>query len=89
VFDRYHSSVVGVQTVSNEDESKYGIIDPKGLEIESGVINVQSLVEKPKLENAPSNYAILGRYVLRHEIFGILDSIPAGAGGEIQLTDAI
>lgn len=89
VFDRYHSSVVGVQRVPDEDVSKYGIIDPKGTTIEPGVINVQSLVEKPKLEAAPSNYAIMGRYVLRPEIFAILESIPTGAGGEIQLTDAI
>ncbi|UOE93859.1 UTP--glucose-1-phosphate uridylyltransferase GalU [Alkalihalobacillus sp. LMS39] len=89
VFDRYHSSVVGVQSVPDEDVSKYGVIDPKGLEIEAGVINVQSLVEKPKQEEAPSNYAIMGRYVLRPEIFDILETIPAGAGGEIQLTDAI
>lgn len=89
VFDRYHSSVVGVQPVAYEDVSKYGIIDPKGQEIESGVINVQSLVEKPKAEHAPSNYAIMGRYILRPEIFDILESLPPGAGGEIQLTDAI
>lgn len=89
VFDRYHSSVVGVQPVADEDVSKYGIIDPKGNEIEPGVINVQSLVEKPKAEHAPSNYAIMGRYVLRPEIFNILETLPPGAGGEIQLTDAI
>ncbi|WP_216830619.1 UTP--glucose-1-phosphate uridylyltransferase GalU [Alkalihalobacterium elongatum] len=89
VFDRYHSSVVGVQHVPDEDVSKYGVIDPKGSEIEEGVINVQSLVEKPKLEDAPSNYAIMGRYVLRPEIFEILETTPTGSGGEIQLTDAI
>lgn len=89
VFDRYHSSVVGVQPVADEDVSKYGIIDPKGQEIEPGVINVQSLVEKPKKEDAPSNYAIMGRYILRPEIFDILETLPPGAGGEIQLTDAI
>jgi UTP--glucose-1-phosphate uridylyltransferase len=89
VFDRYHSSVVGVQPVADEDVSKYGIIDPKGQEIEPGVINVQSLIEKPKAEDAPSNYAIMGRYVLRPEIFDILEVLPPGAGGEIQLTDAI
>ncbi|MDV2684405.1 UTP--glucose-1-phosphate uridylyltransferase GalU [Alkalihalophilus lindianensis] len=89
VYDRYHSSVVGVQTVADNDVSKYGIIDPKGHEVEPSVINVQSLVEKPKVEDAPSNYAIMGRYVLRPEIFDILTKIPAGSGGEIQLTDAI
>lgn len=89
VFDRYQSSVVGVQPVADEEVSKYGIIDPKGQEIEPGVINVQSLIEKPKAEHTPSNYAIMGRYVLRPEIFDILESLPPGAGGEIQLTDAI
>lgn len=89
VYNRYHSSVVGVQGVADEDVSKYGIIKPKGNEIEPSVINVDSLVEKPKLEDAPSNFAIMGRYILRPEIFGILENLPTGAGGEIQLTDAI
>ncbi|WP_020619894.1 UTP--glucose-1-phosphate uridylyltransferase GalU [Paenibacillus daejeonensis] len=89
VFDRYHSSVVGVQPVDEADVSKYGIIDPKGHEIEPGVLNVQALVEKPHPKEAPSRYAILGRYVLRPEIFDVLESLPAGSGGEIQLTDAI
>ncbi|WP_096156584.1 UTP--glucose-1-phosphate uridylyltransferase GalU [Bacillus sp. FJAT-45066] len=89
VYNRYHSSVVGVQGVADEDVSKYGIINPKGNEIEPSVINVDSLVEKPKLEDAPSNFAIMGRYILRPEIFDILENLPPGAGGEIQLTDAI
>ncbi|BAB07371.1 UTP--glucose-1-phosphate uridylyltransferase GalU [Halalkalibacterium halodurans] len=89
VFDRYHSSVVGVQEVPNEDVSKYGIVSPKGSEIEANVIHAAGFVEKPKLEEAPSNYAIMGRYVLRPEIFDILENLPPGAGGEIQLTDAI
>lgn len=88
-FERYHSSVVGVQQVSEEDVSKYGIIAPKGQEIEPGVIHVADLVEKPTLELAPSRYAIMGRYVLRPEIFDILERQEPGAGGEIQLTDAI
>ena len=69
--------------------SKYGIVAPKGNEIEPGIIHTQALVEKPSLDEAPSNYAIMGRYVLRPEIFDILDSLPPGAGDEIQLTDAI
>jgi UTP--glucose-1-phosphate uridylyltransferase len=89
VFDRYHSSVVGVQPVDAAEVWKYGIIDPKGQEIEPGVLNVQALVEKPHPNEAPSNYAIMGRYVLRPEIFEVLASQPAGSGGEIQLTDAI
>lgn len=89
VFDRYNSSVVGVQQVSDDEVSKYGIVAPKSAEIERGVIHVDDLVEKPTKEEAPSNYAIMGRYVLRPEIFDILEVLPPGAGGEIQLTDAI
>ncbi|WP_416147703.1 UTP--glucose-1-phosphate uridylyltransferase GalU [Salipaludibacillus sp. HK11] len=89
VFERYNSSVVGVQPVPDEDVSKYGIVSPKSSEIEPGVIHVDDLFEKPKLEDAPSNHAIMGRYVLRPEIFDILDQLEPGAGNEIQLTDAI
>ncbi|RNA67583.1 UTP--glucose-1-phosphate uridylyltransferase GalU [Alteribacter keqinensis] len=89
VYDRYHSSVVGVQEVPDKDVSKYGIVAPKGQEIESNVIHAETLVEKPAIEDAPSNYAIMGRYVLRPEIFEILENLPTGSGGEIQLTDAI
>ncbi|WP_078594243.1 UTP--glucose-1-phosphate uridylyltransferase GalU [Evansella clarkii] len=89
VYDRYHSSVVGVQTVPDQDVSKYGIVAPKGAEIEPKVIHAETLVEKPSKEEAPSNYAIMGRYVLRPEIFDILENLPPGAGNEIQLTDAI
>ncbi|OEH92156.1 UTP--glucose-1-phosphate uridylyltransferase GalU [Bacillus solimangrovi] len=89
VFERYNSSVVGVQEVKDEDVSKYGIIAPKGEPLEQGIINVQTLVEKPLREEAPSNYAIMGRYILRPEIFPILENVAPGAGDEIQLTDAI
>jgi UTP--glucose-1-phosphate uridylyltransferase len=89
VFNRYHSSIVAVQQVSEEEVSKYGIIKPKGSEIDENVFNIEALVEKPKKEEAPSRYAIMGRYVLRPEIFDILKNLPPDAGGEIQLTDAI
>ncbi|MFC4737839.1 UTP--glucose-1-phosphate uridylyltransferase GalU [Bacillus daqingensis] len=89
VFERYNSSVVGVQPVPDNDVSKYGIVAPKSAEIEPGVIHVADLMEKPAVEDAPSNYAIMGRYVLRPEIFEILDQLPPGSGNEIQLTDAI
>ncbi|WP_240374355.1 UTP--glucose-1-phosphate uridylyltransferase GalU [Bacillus piscicola] len=88
-FERYHSSVVGVQEVPDEDVSKYGIVSPKGNDIEPGVIHLRDLVEKPGLAEAPSNMAIMGRYVLRPEIFDILHNLPPGSGNEIQLTDAI
>jgi UTP--glucose-1-phosphate uridylyltransferase len=89
VFERYHSSVVGVQPVPEEEVSKYGIVAPKTSDVYEGVIHVSDLVEKPKQAEAPSRYAIMGRYVLRPEIFTILDELPPGAGNEIQLTDAI
>ncbi|AQQ54057.1 UTP--glucose-1-phosphate uridylyltransferase GalU [Planococcus lenghuensis] len=88
-YERYNSSVVGVQQVPESDVSKYGIISPKGMQTDSGIIHVDSFVEKPKREDAPSNYAIMGRYVLRPEIFDILETLEPGAGGEIQLTDAL
>ncbi|MEC1771893.1 UTP--glucose-1-phosphate uridylyltransferase GalU [Schinkia azotoformans] len=89
VYERFNSSVIGVQQVPDEDVSKYGIISVTSGEIESGVFRIDDLVEKPKREKAPSNYAIMGRYVLRPEIFYLLDNVKPGAGGEIQLTDAI
>ncbi|MFD0713717.1 UTP--glucose-1-phosphate uridylyltransferase GalU [Paenibacillus sp. GCM10027626] len=89
VFSRFSSSVVGVQRVSDEDVSKYGIIAPRGSSIEPSVFFVDTLVEKPSRKAAPSNYAIMGRYVLTPEIFDILEHQSPGAGGEVQLTDAI
>ncbi|MCQ6560429.1 UTP--glucose-1-phosphate uridylyltransferase GalU [Paenibacillus mendelii] len=89
VFSRFSSSVVGVQKVSDEDVSKYGIIAPRGSSIEPSVFFLDTLVEKPSRKAAPSNYAIMGRYVLTPEIFDILEHQTPGAGGEIQLTDAI
>ncbi|RNA67470.1 UTP--glucose-1-phosphate uridylyltransferase GalU [Alteribacter keqinensis] len=89
VYNRYQSSVVGVQEVYGSDISKYGVIAPKTSDIEPGIIHVDNLVEKPDAEEAPSNLAIMGRYILRPEIFDIIQTIKPGAGGEIQLTDAI
>ncbi|MDQ0298179.1 UTP--glucose-1-phosphate uridylyltransferase [Salibacterium salarium] len=88
-YDTYESSVIGVQQVPDNDVSKYGIVSPKGEEMESGVLHLNDLKEKPSLEEAPSNYAIMGRYVLRPEIFDILHGLAPGSGNEIQLTDAI
>ncbi|MGD6816672.1 UTP--glucose-1-phosphate uridylyltransferase GalU [Metabacillus sp. 84] len=88
-FDQHQRSVVGVQQVPDEDVSKYGIIAPQKSPNGDKMISVHTLVEKPKNEEAPSNYAIMGRYILTPEIFSILDELPPGAGGEIQLTDAL
>ncbi|SFL85247.1 UTP--glucose-1-phosphate uridylyltransferase GalU [Salibacterium qingdaonense] len=88
-YEAHESSVVGVQQVPDEEVSKYGIVKPKGQEGEDGVLQLADLREKPALDEAPSNYAIMGRYVLRPEIFDILHNLEPGSGNEIQLTDAI
>jgi UTP--glucose-1-phosphate uridylyltransferase len=89
VYEYYNSSVVAVQRVPDEDVSKYGIIKPKGSMLESNLFHIDSLVEKPSKEEAPSRFAIMGRYVLSPVIFDILARIPNGQGDELQLTDAI
>ncbi|CAH0344251.1 UTP--glucose-1-phosphate uridylyltransferase GalU [Bacillus sp. CECT 9360] len=90
VFDKYQTSTIGVQEVDPKEVSKYGIIAPlENKTLDEGIISLASVVEKPPAEIAPSNYAIMGRYVLTPEIFSILESLPPGSGGEIQLTDAI
>lgn len=86
-FSEYKTSVLGVQRVAQSEVSKYGIV--KDLKIEGRVCKVKDLVEKPSIEEAPSNIAILGRYILMPEVFGILQNTKPGKGGEIQLTDAL
>ncbi|EIM05720.1 UTP-glucose-1-phosphate uridylyltransferase [Planococcus antarcticus DSM 14505] len=80
-------SVIGVQQVAETDTDRYGIIDP--VSVEGKLIKVNKFVEKPEAGTAPSNYAIMGRYILTPEIFDYLGEHQLGAGGEIQLTDAI
>jgi len=87
VYNKYQASVLGVQQVEDEDVSKYGIIE--GDVIEDRTYSVDGMIEKPSLEEAPTNVAILGRYVLTPEIFEALENTGKGKGGEIQLTDAI
>lgn len=86
-FDEYKTSILGVQEVAKENVSKYGIVN--GIHIEDRVYKVKDLVEKPSLEEAPSNIAILGRYIITPTIFDILQNTLPGKGGEIQLTDAL
>jgi UTP--glucose-1-phosphate uridylyltransferase len=87
VYEETHSSVIGVQTVPNEETHRYGIIEPS---VQDGRrYQVENFVEKPAQGTAPSNLAIMGRYVLTPEIFRFLENQETGAGGEIQLTDAI
>jgi UTP--glucose-1-phosphate uridylyltransferase len=87
-YERTHASTIAVMEVPHEEVSSYGVIAPEG-NIDDGLYNVNSFVEKPKLEDAPSDLAIIGRYLLTPEIFDILENQQPGAGGEIQLTDAI
>ncbi len=89
-FDRKQASVVGVQTVDKKDVSKYGIVAPSKSHTPSGrLVKLSDMVEKPALEKAPSQMAVLGRYVLTPDVFDLLETQGKGAGGEIQLTDAI
>lgn len=87
VYDVYGTEVVGVQSVLPEDVSKYGIINTSGSQ--GHVYEVNDLVEKPSPEEAPSEIAVMGRYVLNSSIFSVLKTIGRGAGNEIQLTDAL
>ncbi|MGP6151500.1 UTP--glucose-1-phosphate uridylyltransferase GalU [Priestia flexa] len=88
VYEEHQCTVVGVQEVPRQETNKYGII---GIEesIQDDVFEVNTLVEKPNPADAPSTYAIMGRYILTPEIFDILSQEKIGAGGEVQLTDAI
>ncbi len=87
IYESQGGSVLGVQPVSAADVSKYGIVNPDG---EGGsVVRVKSLVEKPSPEEAPSRLAVLGRYIIEPDIFPLLEQTAPGAGGEIQLTDAL
>jgi len=87
VFNQHQASVVGVQPVPHAEVSRYGIVD--GASIAERLYQAKGFVEKPPVDQAPSDLAIMGRYILTPSIFEILDQQDAGAGGEIQLTDAI
>jgi UTP--glucose-1-phosphate uridylyltransferase len=87
VYNDQHASILGVEEVPAEETDKYGIVDPG--ETDGRISQVRSIVEKPAPEDARSNLAVVGRYILTPAIFKHLEKIPRGAGGEIQLTDAI
>jgi UTP--glucose-1-phosphate uridylyltransferase len=96
VYEECGSTILAVQQVPLPDVKKYGIIDPADLEdvsaakaVNRRLIRVRDLVEKPAVEDAPSRYAVIGRYIITPEIFDILGATPPGASGEIQLTDAL
>ena len=87
VYNFHHCSVLGVEVVPEHDVSLYGIVD--GKDAGEGLVEVSGIVEKPKMEDAPTNLAVVGRYLLTPRIFPLLKTTGRGAGGEIQLTDAI
>lgn len=87
-FAEQQSSILGIEQVPRQDTRSYGVIDPVATDT-PGLWQVQGIVEKPSPEAAPSNMAVVGRYILTPRIFELLAEQEAGAGGEIQLTDAI
>jgi UTP--glucose-1-phosphate uridylyltransferase len=86
-YEEYKTTILGVQKVALRDVDKYGIIEGKN--IEDRIYKVSGLVEKPAIQEAPSNVAVLGRYIISPAIFDILENTRPGKGGEIQLTDAL
>ncbi len=87
VFNHYHSSVVGVETIEREQSASYGVVD--GRLWGDNVIKLSGIVEKPAPADAPSNFGVVGRYVLMPTIFEHIRALRPGAGGELQLTDAL
>ncbi|REI27602.1 UTP--glucose-1-phosphate uridylyltransferase [Staphylococcus felis] len=86
-YEETNKSIIGVQKVKDEETHRYGIVDPESQN--NNLYQVSKFVEKPAMGTAPSNFAIMGRYVLTPDIFDYLENQTEGAGGEIQLTDAI
>ncbi len=87
IYDKYKTTVLGVQRVPQEDVSKYGIV--AGRQVDDRVFKVTDMIEKPEIDEAPSNIAILGRYIISPSIFSYLENVSPGKNGEIQLTDAL
>jgi UTP--glucose-1-phosphate uridylyltransferase len=87
LYREYQCSIVAIEEVSPDQTNRYGIIE--GREIQDGVYKISNMVEKPAPEEAPTNLAIIGRYILTPDIFDYIRGIKPGAGGEIQITDAI
>ncbi|SDI93896.1 UTP--glucose-1-phosphate uridylyltransferase [Paraburkholderia steynii] len=87
VFDHYHTSVIGVEEIDREMSGSYGVID--GKQWEDNIFKLSGIVEKPIPAVAPSNYGVVGRYILKPRIFDHLHALKPGTGGELQLTDAL
>jgi len=86
IYEKKKCPVIALEEVPMSEVNRYGIVDGKP---EDGVYRIRDMVEKPRPEKSPSNLAIIGRYILTPDIFGILEKQKPGAGGEIQLTDAL
>jgi len=87
LYEKYKCSIVAIEEIPMEDTNKYGVI--AGNEIEPGIFMIKDMVEKPDPKDAPSNLAIIGRYILTPDIFDIIRNTKPGKGGEIQITDAL
>jgi UTP--glucose-1-phosphate uridylyltransferase len=87
IFEEENESVIALMAVPQEEVHQYGVI--RGQRIREGIFQIEATVEKPPAHEAPSRMAIIGRYILRPEIFSILSNLPPGRGGEIQLTDGL
>ncbi len=87
MYEKYKCSIVAIEEVPKNEVNKYGVIE--GKEIENGLFMINNMVEKPDIDKAPSNLAIIGRYILTPDIFDILRVTKPGKGGEIQITDAL
>ena len=87
VYEKYDAPVIATMQIQDETISRFGVIDAD--EVENGIFKIKSIVEKPKYEDAPSDMAVIGRYIFTPELFDALEKIEPGAGGEIQVADAM
>jgi len=87
LYEKHQCSIVAIEEIPRDETENYGVV--AGTEIEEGIYQIEAMVEKPKPEDAPSNLAIIGRYILTPDIFDIIRNTPPGRGGEVQITDAI
>ena len=87
VYEKFNAPVIGTMKVEGEDISRFGVIDAE--EVEPNVFRIKDMVEKPRFEDAPSDLAIVGRYIFTPDIFKAIEDTTPGAGGEIQITDAM
>ncbi len=87
LYDKYKCSIVAIMEVPNEEVHNYGVIE--GKKLEEGVYSVSNMVEKPNKKDAPSNFAVIGRYIMTPDVFSFIKDIKPGINGEIQITDAL